>query len=453
MATIAERLSSFASNLRYQDLPDEVVHQAKRMIIDSLGCAFGGYSGEPCKMARDLAATVTSTQPATVLGSGLSTGPDLAAFANGVMIRYLDFNDGYTSRESGHPSDSIAATLAATEMARAGGQRLIVSTVAAYEVFCRICDTVDLKPRGFDHVTVGCIASTVGAAKALGLSEQQTCQAVNMAVAANMSLYQTRIGDVSMWKGCAYAYASRNAVFTAMLARRGLTGPTPIFEGPGGYFNAVSGSAFDLEPFGGDGRPFKIMECSIKRFPLGQYSQTVVQAALEVRNRLSGVDDITEVNVETLEQAVNIMAGDPEKWRPANRETADHSMPYTVAVALTHGTVEQSHFDQACLEDEELLDLVGKVRVMPWEEADRRAPEAMLCRLEVVTNSGQRFSSEVAYHKGHYKDPLTDLELAAKFRKQCAGLLPEGRINALLDRLWRLDSVEEMEEVLRLARV
>ena len=453
MATIAERLSSFSTSLRYQDLPAEVVHQTKRMIIDTLGCAFGGYAGEPSKLARDLASTVSSTQPATVLGSGLTTGPELAAFANGVMIRYLDFNDGYTSKESGHPSDSIAATLAATEVASAGGQRLIASTVVAYEVFCRICDAVDLKPRGFDHVTVGCIASTVGAAKGLGLSEEQTCQAVNMAVAGNLALYQTRIGDVSMWKGCAYANASRNAVFTTLLARRGLSGPAPIFEGPGGYFKAVSGDPFDLEPFGGEGRPFKIMECSIKRYPLGQYSQTVVQAALEVRRHIRDVRDIVEVNIETLGHAVNIMAGDPEKWRPANRETADHSMPYTVGVALTHGSVDERHFDPAFLGDEDLLELVSKVRVTVSEEADRRAPEAMLCRLEVVTTSGQRFSAEVAYHKGHYKDPLSDGEVGEKFRRQCRGVLSESRTNALLDRLWRLDTVEEMEDILRLAKV
>jgi len=453
MATISERLSSFSASLRYQDIPDEVVHQTKRMIIDTLGCAFGGYSGQPSKLARDLASTVTSTQPATVLGSGQTTSPDLAAFANGVMIRYLDFNDGYTSKESGHPSDSIAATLAAAEVTRAGGQRLITATLVAYEAFCRVCDAVDIKPNGFDHVTVGSIASTLGAAKGFGLSEEQTSQAVNMAVASNLALYQTRIGDVSMWKGCAFANASRNAVFTTQLARRGLTGPSPIFEGPGGYFKAVSDGEFDLEPFGGEGRPFKIMECSIKRYPLGQYSQTVVQAALEVRQQLPGVKDIAEIKIETLDKAVSIMAGDPEKWRPTNRETADHSMPYSVGVALMYGSVGPEHFAPEYLANEDLLGLVSKVKIDVSEEANRRAPEAMLCRLEVVTASGQRFFSEVAYHKGHYKDPLTDAELSEKFRAQCAGVLPEARANALLDRLWRLDTVEEMEEVLRLTKV
>ncbi len=229
MPTIAEQLSSYATNLHYDDLPAEVVHQAKRFIIDTLGCALGGYDSEPGRIAREIAATVTSSQPATVLVSNSATSPDLAAFANGVMIRYLDFNDGYTSRESGHPSDSIAATISSTEVANGSGRQFITATVLAYEVFCRICDALDVKPNGFDHVTVGCIASTLGAARALRLSEAQTTQAVNLGIAPNLALYQTRIGDVSMWKGCAYANASRNAVFAVMLARRGCASSQAIY--------------------------------------------------------------------------------------------------------------------------------------------------------------------------------------------------------------------------------
>jgi len=452
MPNIAEQLSSYAAGLHYDDLPPEVVHQAKRFIIDTLGCAIGGYDSEPARIAIDMASTVTSKQPATVLVSNGSSSPDMATFANGVMIRFLDFNDGYTSKESGHPSDSIAATLSCTEVANAGGRRLITSTVLAYEVFCRICDAVDVKPNGFDHVTIGCIASILGASKALGLSQEQTTQAINLGIAPNLALYQTRIGDVSMWKGCAYANASRNAVFAAMLAQRGLTGPSPIFEGAGGYFTAVSHGAFQLEPFGDKDQPFKIAECSIKRFPLGQYSQTVVQAALEVREQLPEVSDIAEINVSTLQTAVNIMAGDPEKWRPGNRETADHSMPYTAAVALMYGEVGQQHFDDEYLQNPALLGLVAKVKVSVSEESNRRVPEAMLCNVEVVTKSGQRYSSEVAYHKGHYKNPLTDAEVEEKFRSLANGVIPDARTDGLLGRLWQLEEVAHVNELIGRAR-
>ncbi len=460
MTTLAETLSGYASSLRYEDLPDETVHLAKRFIIDTLGCALGGYDSEPARVAREMAGLVSSAHPVTVMGSGQQTSLDLASFANGVAIRYLDFNDGYTSNESGHPSDSIAASLSATEAAGAlrqaqdGGKTFILSTVLAYEVFCRLCDTVDIKPR-FDHVTVGGTASTLAAARALGLTPEQTLQALNLNVASNIALYQTRIGDVSMWKGCAYANATRNAMFAVQLAQRGITGPSPVYEGAGGYFNAVTGRPIELEAMGGNGQPFKIAECSIKRFPLGQYSQTIAQAALDVREQAPGgitPDAVAEVNIATLQTAVNIMAGDTEKWRPANRETADHSMPYTAAVALLYGGVESRHFDDEFLFDETLLNLVGKVNVSVSEEANRRVPEAMLCDLELVTTSGQRYSSQVAYHKGHYKNPLTDTEVEDKFRSLAAEHLPADRIDALLAHLWRIDEAPDLTELFRLTR-
>jgi 2-methylcitrate dehydratase len=452
MATIVETLTDYALSLQFEDLPTDVVHQAKRLLIDTLGCAIGGFASEPSVVARALAENVTSRTPATVLGTGRQTSPDLATFANGVMIRYLDFNDGYTSKESGHPSDAIAAVLSPAEVAHADGRSTITAIVLAYEVFCRLCDAVSVRARGFDHVTHGVVASTAGAAKAMGLSREQAIQALNMSVAANSALYQTRIGDVSLWKGCAFANASRNAVFAAMLAARGLTGPAPIFEGPGGYFNAVSREPFALPAFGGDGRPFKVHECTIKRFPLGLYSQTVVEAVLEARRQLSSVDDVREVNVQTLQTAVNIMAGDAEKWHPANRETADHSMPYTAAVALRYGTVEAKHFEPEYWRDPELLALVQKVKVAVSEEANRRAPEAMLSEVEIVTGSGARATATVPYHRGHWKNPMTDGEIAAKFRALAGGLLPSARAEALLDRLWKLEEVKDIGEVIEMVR-
>ena len=399
-----------------------------------------------------MAGMVTSSHPVTVMGNGQQTSLDLASFANGVAIRYLDFNDGYTSNESGHPSDSIAASLSATEASGGSGRTFLLSTVLAYEVFCRLCDTVDIKPR-FDHVTVGGTASTLAAARAMGLTQEQTLQALNLNVASNLALYQTRIGDVSIWKGCAYANATRNAMFAVQLAQRGITGPSPVYEGAGGYFNTVTGGPFDLKAMGGNGEPFKIAECSIKRFPLGQYSQTIAQAALDVRDQVPGgitPEAVAEVNIATLQTAVNIMAGDAEKWRPANRETADHSMPYTAAVALLYGGVESRHFDDEFIFDELLLGLVGKVNVSVSEEANRRVPEAMLCDLEVVTTSGQRYASQVAYHKGHYKNPLTDAEVEDKFRSLATELLSPERTDEVLAHLWHIDEAADLGELFRL---
>jgi 2-methylcitrate dehydratase len=457
--TLVERLSRYASGLSYEALPADVVHQAKRLIVDTVGCALGGYWSEPARIARELAATVRSSEPVTLIGSGERSSLDLATFANGVMIRFLDFNDGYTSTgESGHPSDSIGAVLTTAELRRRSGKDAIVATVLAYEVFCRVCDEVDLKPLGFDHVTVGGMASTAAAARLLGLNEAEIAQAFNLGIAPNVALYQTRIGNVSMWKGCAYANANRNAVFAAMLAARGMTGPSPVFEGVGGYFKAVTREPFELAALGGmpgaDGvrHPYKIMECSVKRFPLGQYSQTVVEAALQLRSKVSSPNEIAAIEIETVTTAIRLMAGDPDKWEPKTRESADHSMPYTVAVALTYGEVDEKHFGERYLNDATLRALTRRVKAVATEEADRRMPEAMLCRMTLITTGGDRHEAAVEYHKGHWKNPMSDAEIEAKFRKLAREVLDEAQTTRLLEALWRLEELTDAGEIVRLTQ-
>jgi 2-methylcitrate dehydratase len=255
-----------------------------------------------------------------------------------------------------------------------------------------------------------------------------------------------------MWKGCAYANASRNAIFAAQMAARGMTGPSPVFEGRGGYFTAVTRQPVELAPFGGNGQPFRIMDCLIKRFPLGQYSQSVVQAALEARARIANVDDIASVHVRTLHTAIEMMAGDPDKWRPANRETADHSMPYTAGVALKYGRIDVKYFDDPYLHDPALLGLVSRIQCSVSEEANKREPEAMLCDLEMTLRDGQRESVRVEYHRGHPRNPMSDAEIEEKFRELAGDQMPKAQCDALLKQLWNLDRLDDVGRLIALTR-
>jgi 2-methylcitrate dehydratase len=453
MDRIVEYLSDYSTSLRFEDLPTDVVHQAKRAMLDTLGCAIGGVASEPSKIARTLVSAVTSKQPASVLGSGQQTSMDLAAFANGVMMRYLDFNDTYWGKEAGHPSDAIAAVLSPAEAVHGDGKTVITAIVLAYEVFCRFCDAACLRLRSFDHTTFGVIAGTIGASKAMGLSREHTAQALNLSLAANITLYQTRIGQVSLWKGCAFANASRNAVFAAQLASMGLSGPEPIFTGDGGFFAAIGGEPLHLDPFGGFGRAFKIIENSFKKFPLGFFAQTAVDAAIQVRQSLPSVESIKEVTLQTVQAAVDIMAGDVEKWHPANRETADHSLPYVVAVALMYGGMGAQYFEEVYLHNPGLLALMQKIKVSVSEEATRRAPEALLSNLEVLTTSGEYHNAKVAYHRGHSKNPMSDKELEEKFRSLAYGLLTPSQVETILDCLWGLEQMEDIGRLMRMVRV
>ncbi len=451
MDNIAEYIASYGTSIKYEDFPPEVVHKVKGLLIDTLACAMGGYASEPCKIACSIAERVYQCDmPATIIGSGRKSSPELATFANGTMIRYLDFNDGFSSRGIGHPSDNFAPVLTCADATHASGKEVIVASVLAYEVFCRLSDKFTLG--SFDHATTGVISSAMGASKILGLSREQMVEAVNLALTPNISLAQTRLGELSMWKGCALANAARNAVFAAFLAKEGMTGPSPIFEGRAGFFRAISGP-FQLEEFGGNGRPFRIMDVVIKQYPCGMFAQTAIDAAIKLRSKISSVNEITEVNIGTFAIGKNVMAGDDEKWYPQTRESADHSIPYVVGVALMYGTLEVGHFADEYLHNPDLLDLVNKIKVEETEECNNLYPDASANRVELSTKSSQKFSELVKYHRGHHKNPLTNEEIEHKFHSLAEDLLPAAQRKELLSHVWNLEQVEDIGKVMQLLKI
>jgi 2-methylcitrate dehydratase len=413
---------------------------------------------------------------ATLWGTGHKTLPDLAAFANGALVRYLDFNDTYLAKEPAHPSDNIAAVLAVGEAARASGKRVIQAIALAYEVQCRLCDAAALRPRGWDHVTYGPFSSALAVAKVMKLSDAQTLQAVNLAGVANVALRQTRVGDLSMWKACAFSNAARNGVFAAMLAQRGMTGPSPIFEGEKGFMKLVSGP-FELPLFAGErprtgtapgGRgsvpgglspPFKILDTYIKHFPVEYHAQTAVEAALALRAELmasegTGVlERVAEIEIGSYDVAIEIIGRDPEKWQPATRETADHSFPYCVAVALLDGRVTLHSFGPTRLKDPVLQGLMKKVRVVRQPEFVVRYPAAMPTRVTVRTESGKTYAKQVDVPLGHPGNPLSDREIEKKFRRLASGRLGRARIDRLIEFVWALDRVRDIGALMPLLRM
>jgi len=460
---LADRLARYCQALCYDDLPATVVHEVKRRVIDSLGCALGAWAAPPCRIARQLAQAVKVPHGATLWGTGQRTLPDLATFANGTLVRYLDFNDTYLAKEPAHPSDNIAAILAVGEASRASGKRVIQAIALAYEIQCRLCDAAALRPRGWDHVTYGPFLSALAAAKVLKLSDAQTVQAVNLAGVANIALRQTRVGDLSMWKACAFANAARNGVFAAMLAQQGMTGPSPIFEGEKGFMKLVSGP-LELPAFGGEKGPsdsgtFKIVDTYIKQHPVEYHAQTAVEAALAIREdicKVEGVEalaGITEVEVGSYDVAIEIIGRDPEKWRPHTRETADHSFPYCVAVALLDGKVTLRSFEAKRLNDPLLHELMQKVRVVPQPEFVGRYPQAMPTRITVRTKAGKEFVKQVDYPVGHPKNPMSDHEVEEKFGRLATGRLGRARTKKVIEMVWKLDHVQDISALMPLLKM
>src|SRR5215510_4621775 len=237
---LANRLADYACQLRFEDLPAPTIHEAKRRFIDSIATACGAMDADAYAIARRCALRVEGKPGAGLFGGGRSS-IEWATFVNGLLIRYLDYNDTYLSLEPAHPSDNLAPVLAVGEAFGATGRELITAAVLAYEIQCRLCDAASLRKHGWDHVFYGALSSAVAACKLMKLSPAATAHALGMAGVANTALRQTRAGELSMWKGCAFDNAARNGVFAALLATEGMTGPAPIFEGDLGFMKLLTG--------------------------------------------------------------------------------------------------------------------------------------------------------------------------------------------------------------------
>ena len=447
---ILNHLCNYALKLSYRDLPQEVIHRTKHIVLDTVGCALGGAESPPAKIARAAASEITSAIPSSVLVSGRKTSPDLAAFANGVMIRYLDFNDTYAGSPTCHPSDLVAPVLAVTDATNGSGKDAILGTVLGYEVLCGLIDAGSKEPgRGWDQSTYGVIAAAVVAAKLLGHTKEQMANAISLAVASHISLEQIRRGQISHWKGCALANASRNAVFCAMLAAKGMTGPEEAFDGKSGFLTST-GIRFEIRPFADSAESYRIMKARLKPFPSGYFSQSAIEAILSLRFKVPDLDDITEIRLQTFPAGYEVMGSGEANWQPETRESADHSLPFVMAVALMEGNLEIRHYDQLYYKRSDVRALMQKIKIRIGEEPVAAWPDVPLNIVDIEMKSGQVLSTKVAYHLGHFKRLMTDEEQERKFRPLAEPLLPERQINDLLACLRRLDEVARISELISL---
>ena len=447
---ILNHLCDYALKLSYRDLPQEVIGRTKHIVMDTVGCALGGAESPPAKIARAAASEIMSVVPSTVLVSGQKTSPDLAAFANGVMIRYLDFNDTYAGSPTCHPSDLLAPVLAVVDAKNGNGKDAILGTVLGYEVLCGLIDAgAKERGRSWDQSTYGVIAAAVVAAKLFGHTKEQMANAISLAVSSHISLEQIRRGQISHWKGCALANASRNAVFCAMLAAKGMTGPEEAFEGKAGFLNST-GIHFEIRPFGDSAESYCIMKARLKAFPSGYFSQSAIEAILNLRSQIPDLDEIKEIRLQTFPAGYEVMGSGEANWQPETRESADHSLPFVMAVALMEGNLEIRHYDQLYYKRSDVRALMQKIKVRIGEEPVAAWPDLPLNIVDVEMKSGKILSTKVAYHLGHFKRWMTDEEQERKFRPLAKPLLPEKQITDLLACLRRLDEVEQISELISL---
>ena len=437
-------LSDYSCWLTYEVLDAATVHQVKRTLIDTLGCAMGGYLSEPAKIARSLAGSVTGNPPARVLGSHDYSSLDMAAFANGSMIRYLDCNDSYFSPGGGHPSDMIAAVLAIGDAYGKDGRSLIAAIALAYEVFCRLSDQVVTGDLGWDQGMFSIVGAACAAGSLMGLNREQIANAISLSLAPNLPLGVTRTGELSMWKGCATASATRAGVFATQLALEGMSGPGEPFEGRRGLWEQAGVTqGVTLDEFGGDGQQLLVNDTTFKFYPSQIHTQAPIGLAIEIRPQVR-LDSIETITIETYRSGVSSPATEPEKWDPQTRETADHSIPFLVAMALQDGAVTPGSFTPQRIADPSLRSLMARMTIVERAEFTENYPQQYNCRIEITSTDGTKASVATSYPKGHKNNPLSDAEVGEKFCNLSSAVLSDQQCSAALDRLWHVEEAADL---------
>lgn len=444
---LAEKLAAYVDSLQYSDLGHDVIHAAKQRVVDSMGCALGGTNSAPARSILSYAQTLPDGV-STIFFSRRKVATDIAAFLNATMVRFLDYNDGYFSLEPGHPSDSIAACLAVAEAEDLNGQDLILSMVIAYEIQMRFQDAATLFRRGWDHVNYVTIAATMAVGKLLKLSRSQLVHALGMALNGHIAMRQVRSGELSGWKGASAANATRNAVFCAYLAKHGMTGPSAIFEGEMGFFAQVSDTIeIDTASFGNrQSQDFRIKVAKTKLYPTNGEMQTAVMAAVLLRSKVGSLDAIESIRVDTTDVGYKFLAKDKAKWRPETRETADHSLPYTVARALLDGTITRATYDVSSLADPRVLAVIDKITVHEDPVLAAQMP-SLANRVTIRLKNGESLSEELGT-KENPRIGLDDSAIETKFRDFAQENFTEKQIERALGACWALDHQTGITEFL-----
>jgi 2-methylcitrate dehydratase len=451
--TQVEQLAAFVERVSYENLSEEACQQLKIRILDAMGCAIGALEGEPIRLLKVQIKEFGGTKHCTLIGGG-KTAPDRAALYNSALVRYLDFNDGYlTKGETCHPGDNLGAVLAASEYADGNGRELLTALAVAYQVQCRLSDVAPVRAKGFDHTTQGSYAIASGVSKALRLDRIRTAHAISISGTAFNALRVTRTGALSYWKGLAYPNTAFCCTHATFLAMRGITGPLEVFEGNKGFMDAIAGrfqinwSQEDLE---------RVTKTVLKRYNAEIHSQSAIEGVLELKEEYGlTAGEVEQMDIEIFDVAYHIIGGGEEgdKTIVRTKEEADHSLPYLVAVAILDGQVMPEQYRPERIKQEDVQELLRKVKVRPSQDYGQRFPDEMPCRIILTLRDGRRLVKEKRDYEGFRTRPMRWETVVQKFERLSTRYASPSLRQEIVDAVANLENIQVADLTKLLARV
>ena len=450
--TVTARMSRWAAALQYKDLSPEAVYQAKRFLLDSFGCALGGFKQHDVEIALSVLDEVAGRGLCTVIGTGRRLDAVSASLANALMIRCMDYNDIYWKQDPSHPSDIFPAAIACCERAYTGGKELIVGLVLGHEFEMRFCEAAfpGIRERGWHHATLTAFVSAIVAGRALHLSAEQIQHAIGISASRHCTLGAVTAGKLTMMKNTVDPMATQSGVLAALLAEKGYTGPEHVVDGKEGLTH-VFGKDWKLdqltERLGGS---WRIMQCGMKAFPTEALTHTPISAVLDlVKDNDLHPDQVAKIQIRSLARAADILS-DPSKYDPHTRETADHSLPYVIAAALVDRQVTPVQFTMDKIMDPTIRAQLRKVEVVADPEIEKVFPALQRVIVNINTTDGRSLNKQLDYPKGDPRNPLTDQEIEEKFSALAEGVLSNSAQKRVKEAVWNLERVGSVSELMAL---
>src|SRR6516164_8987330 len=400
--TITARMARWAASLEYRHLSQDAVYQAKRFLLDLVGCALGGYQQHDVEIALEVLDEVAGSGPATVIGTGKRVDPVSASLANALMIRCMDYNDIYWKQDPSHPSDIFPAAMAGCERAKSGGKELIVGFVLGHEFEMRLCEAAfpGIRERGWHHATLTAFVSPFVAGRALRLPWEQIQHAVGISASRHCTLGAVTAGKLTMMKNTVDPMATQSGVLAALLDEKGYTGPEHVIDGKEGLTH-VFGPEWKLNLLiDGLGESWRITQCGMKAFPTEALTHTPISAVLDiVKTNDLHPDQVEKVQIRSLARAADILS-DPSKYDPHTKETADHSLPYVIAAAIAERQVTPLQFTPEKVNDPLIREQLKKVVVVADPEIEKVFPALQRVKVRIHTTDGSEFMTQLDYPKG-----------------------------------------------------
>ncbi len=447
MNELSSAYADFVFRLRYENLRPDVVFQAKKVILDTLGVSLAGYRlMEFPRLIIDYIQGLGGTPEATVIHTKRRYPAVHAAFANAACAHSLDMDDGHRFGAL-HPGTVIVpAALAAAEMAKADTKELITGIVAGYEVMIRIGMAINPSSlnRGF-HATgiTGPFGAAAAAGSILKLNQEEIVGAFGTAGLQGSGLLQVNHDDEgAKVKPINPARASQSGLLAAILAQRGAKGPRAIFEGEDGFFKAVTDEVKIELLTRNLGQEFEICKIYIKFHSACRHAHAPIDAALAI-SRKNQIDpsEIAKIRVETYPAAIRL-AGITEVTTPS---AARFSIPFSVALALTKGDAGADKYVEENIRDEKIQRLSKKVELAVGRRWEESYPNQRGATVRLYDHQAKEWISEVELAKGEPENPASLEEIYRKFYTNASLLLSEEQTTKLGNVISELENISLAE--------